>query len=82
MPDSSATVAMGDVSVDPTNAAASEQLGSGGSVLSALGLSQNEGDYWLKIDDACLRFINPDIDGDGTPDALQTNAQFNLDFHL
>jgi hypothetical protein len=78
----STSVSMGDVSIDPTNKAASEQAGTGGSVLSSIGLSPGDASYWSKVDDVCLRYINPDVDEDGMVDALQTNAFFIQEFHL
>lgn len=50
-------------------------------LLASLGISSATADTLGVADDMCLRYINPDIDGDGTIDADQANANFGLDFH-
>ncbi len=51
-------------------------------LLSGLGLSTDVASFLGSVDDLCLRYVNPDIDGDGTIDALQSNRNFMFDFHV
>ena len=52
-------------------------------LLAALGLDAASALFLGSIDDMCLRYVNPDIDGDGVIDALQPNPpSYLLDFHV
>lgn len=63
-----------------------EQMASAGiaydDLLAAMNLSDEGADFLGRMDDVCLRYVNPDIDGDGTIDVLQTQREFQLDFHV
>lgn len=51
-------------------------------LLAALHLTAADADFLGAADDVCLRYVNPDVDGDGTIDLLQANHDFRLDFHV
>jgi len=52
-------------------------------LLAALGIAPEAADYLGALDDVCLRYVNPDIDGDGELDVLQSDDhRFLLDFHV
>lgn len=51
-------------------------------LLTALHLTSDGADYLGARDDVCLRYVNPDIDGDGQIDLLQMGHDFQLDFHV
>ncbi|HSO37928.1 MAG TPA: hypothetical protein VLT33_35615, partial [Labilithrix sp.] len=52
-------------------------------LLSALGIDAASALFLSSIDDMCLRVVNPDVDGDGTIDALEPGpADYRLDFHV
>ena len=51
-------------------------------LLAALHLSSAGADFLGASDDVCLRYVNPDIDGDGKIDLQQMNRDFGLDFHV
>lgn len=75
--ESSENVTLGnvDVSAEQATTALSE-----GDLLDAIGLSEAAAATVGAQDDVCLRYTNPDIDGDGQLDAL-ANQRFILDFH-
>lgn len=72
---------LGNVTVDGTAKSASAGTAYD-ALLSQLGLSSAGAEYLGAVDDLCLRYTNPDIDGDGTIDALQDDRKFLLDFHV
>ena len=52
-------------------------------LLAALGIDAASALFLGSIDDMCLRYVNPDVDGDGVIDALQKNPpSYLLDFHV
>jgi len=51
-------------------------------LLVALHLSRSDAELLGASDDICLRYVNPDIDGDGVIDQLQPGHDFLLDFHV
>jgi hypothetical protein len=51
-------------------------------LLASLGLGDEIARALGKEDDICLRYINPDIDGDGILDAEQPDRDLRLDFHV
>ncbi|HLG21675.1 MAG TPA: hypothetical protein VI382_02580 [Candidatus Manganitrophaceae bacterium] len=51
-------------------------------LLAALGLSSEGATALGEQDDISLRYLNPDIDGDGILDAEQLDRNFMLDFHV
>jgi hypothetical protein len=51
-------------------------------LLTALHLSSDGADYLGARDDVCLRYVNPDVDGDGQIDLVQMDHDFQLDFHV
>ena len=51
------------------------------SLLAALGIDAGAADDIGALDDLCLRYVNPDIDGDGVLDVDQNGHNFGLDFH-
>jgi hypothetical protein len=51
-------------------------------LLLALHLSSDDADLLGASDDVCLRYVNPDIDGDGVIDQMQPGHGFLLDFHV
>jgi hypothetical protein len=51
-------------------------------LLTALHLSSDAADLLGASDDVCLRYVNPDIDGDGMIDLEQSDHNFLLDFHV
>lgn len=53
-----------------------------GDLLAAMNLSDEGADFLGRMDDVCLRYVSPDIDGDGTIDVLQQQHNFMLDFHV
>lgn len=52
------------------------------SLLAALGIDPDAAADLGEVDDICLRYVNPDVDGDGVIDAEQEGRQFGLDFHV
>jgi hypothetical protein len=71
---------LGDVTVADGEAAAGVSYAD---LLTALGLDAAAAYYLGAIDDVCLRYVNPDIDGDGLLDALEDkDHHFLLDFHV
>lgn len=78
MDNSSNTIALGDVGVN-TNLVAEPGI-SGTNIAAIMGLSTAEAEYWGKQDDICLRYVNPDINGDGIVDFSQS-ANIGVDFH-
>lgn len=51
-------------------------------LLAGLHLSSSAADLLGASDDVCLRYVNPDIDGDGLIDLQQPDHNFMLDFHV
>ena len=52
-------------------------------LLSAMGVDRASALFLSSIDDMCLRVVNPDVDGNGKIDALESgNADYRLDFHV
>jgi len=51
-------------------------------LLAALHLSSSAADLLGASDDVCLRYVNPDLDGDGVIDLQQSDHNFSLDFHV
>jgi hypothetical protein len=51
-------------------------------LLARLGLSSEAASYLGAIDDLCLRYVNPDIDGNGIIDTEEADHGFMLDFHV
>lgn len=79
-PTSTGAFDLGDVTVADGEAAAGVSYSD---LLAALGLDAAAAYYLGAIDDVCLRYVNPDIDGDGLLDALEDkNHRFLLDFHV
>jgi hypothetical protein len=82
------SIALGQVtppSTDTTDKAATVSL-SFADLASKLGLSAAGAQFAGEIDDICLRYVNPDVDGNGQIDALEAKADgksrsFMLDFH-
>ncbi len=75
----SGTLSLGDVSVTSstaTTAVAHDAL------LARLGLDPALAVELGAVDDVCLRYVNPDIDGNGVIDALEPAHRFMLDFHV
>jgi hypothetical protein len=70
---------LGDVTVD-SGGSASSTLPSA-TLLSALGLSEDAATLLGEIDDISLRYVNPDIDGNGKID-VEEGVSYGLDFHL
>jgi hypothetical protein len=80
-PTATGALELGDVGVSETGEAtpgvAYDDL------LAGLGLDAAAADYLGAIDDVCLRYVNPDVDGDGMLDVLEDNSHsFLLDFHV
>lgn len=50
-------------------------------LLAALGIDPATAEDLGAVDDLCLRYVNPDIDGDGVIDAEEPGHTFGLDFH-
>lgn len=73
----SGDVALGDVDVTGEQATATL---SEAALLAAIGISAEAASTLGAADDVCLRYSNPDINGDGQIDALQ-GQRFILDFH-
>jgi hypothetical protein len=70
---------LGDVEIGPDGTAAAS-IGYD-ELLIALGLDAGSALLLGEVDDLCLRYINPDIDGDGVLDAEQPDHDLRLDFH-
>jgi hypothetical protein len=70
---------LGTVTIDPTTGAATSSL-SYDQLLAALQLSASSASALAAMDGVCLRYVNPDIDGDGIIDGLQ-GRDYLLDFH-
>ena len=51
-------------------------------LLAALGIDAATAADVGALDDVCLRYVNPDVDGDGVIDATQPGHEFGLDFHV
>lgn len=51
-------------------------------LLATLHLSSDDAALLGAVDDVCLRYVNPDIDGDGMIDQMQAGHEFRLDFHV
>jgi hypothetical protein len=80
-PTASGAVALGDVTVDESGEATAGL--SYDELVTALGLEPAAAEYLGALDDLCLRYVNPDIDGDGVLDVLEPqDHRFLLDFHV
>jgi hypothetical protein len=80
-PTDSGAAELGDVTVDESGEATAG-LGYD-ELVAALGLDPASAEYLGALDDVCLRYVNPDIDGDGVLDVLETeDHRFLLDFHV
>jgi len=75
--DTATNIDLGAIDVGTETATATMALEA---LVTAMGLSADSAATWGAIDDASLRFSNPDIDGDGKVDAA-SNQKFPLDFH-
>ncbi len=51
-------------------------------LIDSLGLSASTATVLGALDDVSLRYVNPDMDGDGIIDLKQDNHSFGLDFHI
>ncbi len=51
-------------------------------LLEQLGIDEATASLLGEIDDLCLRYINPDIDGDGELDVDEEDHHFMMDFHV
>lgn len=78
-PTAAGSLELGDVTVDETFAASAAI--STTALLSSLGLSEAAARLIGAVDDISLRYVNPDIDGNGKIDALE-GVSYPLDFHL
>lgn len=74
------SVDLGDVNVGDDLVASASVTTS--NLLTALGLSRAAATLLGEMDDISLRYVNPDIDGNGTIDVLEPDARYGLDFHL
>ncbi|HEX5661246.1 MAG TPA: hypothetical protein VFX59_28845 [Polyangiales bacterium] len=70
---------LGDVTVDSAGTASASVTS--GNLLGALGLSEAAATLLGELDDISLRYVNPDIDGNGQIDLLE-GVSYALDFHL
>jgi hypothetical protein len=78
-------IAAGGVDLGAVTVDESGQASAGlayGDLLAALGLDPAAAEFLGAIDDVCLRYVNPDLDGDGELDVLQPDRRFLLDFHV
>lgn len=75
-----ANVDMGDVNVNGTTGEAGMST-TVDDLLAALGMTAGEAAYIGSVDDLALRLANPDIDGNGTIDALESK-NFGMDWHV
>jgi hypothetical protein len=73
------TLELGDVTVSEGGTASATVPSS--SLLSALGLSEAAATFLGEMDDISLRYVNPDIDGNGKIDVAE-GVSYGLDFHL
>ncbi|MDB4987657.1 MAG: hypothetical protein JWN04_2835, partial [Myxococcaceae bacterium] len=71
---------LGDLSVDAATGSASASVTTS-TLLSALGLSEAAATLLGAMDDISLRYVNPDVDGNGKID-VQEGVSYTLDFHL
>lgn len=74
------TLDLGDVHVDGASGTASASVTTG-NLLTALGLSEAAASLLGSMDDISLRYVNPDVDGNGKIDVLE-GVSYTLDFHL
>jgi hypothetical protein len=51
-------------------------------LLTTLHLSSDDAELLGAVDDVCLRYVNPDVDGDGMIDQMQPGHDFRMDFHV
>ncbi len=49
-------------------------------LLSAISMSSSDADFWGRLDDVSLRYVNPDVDSNGIMDILEGFTPY-LDFH-
>ncbi|MET0341522.1 MAG: hypothetical protein ABW252_11025 [Polyangiales bacterium] len=74
------TLDLGSLDIDESTLAARATV-STSTLLSSLGLTESGATLLGALDDVSLRYVNPDIDGNGKVDALEGVA-YPLDFHL
>jgi hypothetical protein len=79
VPTSSGTLSLGAVAITSSTATAAVSYDA---LLQGLGLDPALALELGAIDDVCLRYVNPDIDGNGIIDALEPMRRFMLDFHV
>lgn len=73
-------VDLGDVAVDASTSLATVST-TVDSLLSSLGISEEEASYIGSMDDLALRSSNPDVDSNGVIDATE-NKNFDMDWHI
>jgi hypothetical protein len=78
-PTAAGRLELGDVTVDDSGAASASITTT--ALLSSLGLTAEAAVLIGAVDDISLRYVNPDIDGNGKIDALE-GVSYPLDFHL
>ena len=74
------SVDLGDLRVDGASGTASASVTTA-NLLAALGLSEAAATLLGAMDDISLRYVNPDVDGNGKIDVLE-GVSYTLDFHL
>lgn len=79
VPTSSGTLDLGMVS---TSTQVAQSGVAYGEVLAALGLAEADALNLGAVDDLCLRYVNPDVDGNGVVDFEQPDVDFRLDLHV
>lgn len=79
VPTSSGTLDLGMVS---TSTQVAQSGVAYGEVLAALGLAEVDALNLGAVDDLCLRYVNPDVDGNGVVDFEQPDVDFRLDLHV
>jgi hypothetical protein len=72
---------LGSVTIDGTTETATGSIAYD-DLLASLGLSSEAALALGEEDDLCLRYINPDMDGDGLLDIEEADHNFMLDFHV
>lgn len=79
VPTSSGTLELGMIST--TSSVAETGVGYD-QLLATLGLLPADALALGAVDDLCLRYVNPDVDGNGTLDLLEPEVDFRLDLHV
>ncbi len=80
------STSLGKVAIDTSKKEASPETAYE-TILSDMGLTASGASYLGAIDDLSLRYANPDIDGNGIIDELETDStgakkSFGIDFHI